>query len=286
MTHTTRSIIETAIGRLRAAGIADAEVDAELLLGHLTGRRRGEIQAAAFTERAESAQIAAEMSALVDRREKREPVQHIVGRAPFRSMELLVGPGVFIPRPESEQVVQFAIDALLALNEPEPIAVDLGTGSGAIALAMATEVPHARVWAVEKMPEAFAWAARNIQAQSATNLNLVAGDFADALPELNAQVAVLVSNPPYIPDAAIPRDIEVRLFDPPTALYGGPDGLDPYRVISQRGLALLRPGGLLVLEHGELQGQMIREVLARDGWNHPTTHVDYTLRDRTTLAYR
>src|SRR5690606_35453076 len=152
--------------------------------------------------------------ALVERRAAREPLQHITGVAPFRSLELAVGPGVFVPRPETEAVAQLAIDALLAVPGPRPLAVDLGTGSGALALALATEVPHAEVVAVERSPEAHAWAQRNIRSSGADNIRLVLGDLADALPELDGTVDVVASNPPYIPDDAIPRDVEVRLHDP------------------------------------------------------------------------
>ena len=125
-----------------------------------------------------------------------------------------MGPGVFVPRPETEQVAQLAIDALRATAEPEPIAVDLGSGSGAIALSMATEVPHARVWAVENSPEAFPWTRRNVDEVGAENLELVFGDLATALPELDGRVAVVISNPPYVPAAEIPVDPEVHLHDP------------------------------------------------------------------------
>jgi len=223
---------------------------------------------------------------LAARRATREPLQHITGVAPFRSLELAVGPGVFVPRPETEQVVQFAIDALRAVPSAEPVGVDLGTGSGAIALAMATEVPHARVYAVEKSPEAFAWTRRNVESVGATNLQAVLGDLADALPELDGAVDVVISNPPYVPDDAIPRDPEVRLFDPAAALYGGADGLDVVRVISGVARRLLRPGGTLVLEHGELQGAQIRELLTADGWRAAATHRDLTTRDRATTALK
>jgi release factor glutamine methyltransferase len=221
---------------------------------------------------------------LADRRAAREPLQHLTGRAAFRHLELAVGPGVFVPRPETETVVQFAIDALLESASPEPTAIDLGTGSGAIALAMATEVPHARVHAVERSAEAHAWAARNMQ--GVENLTLVHGDLATAFDELRGTVDVVISNPPYVPDAAVPRDPEVRLHDPAQALYGGADGLDVVRVISRRAQELLHAGGLLVLEHGELQGAAIRAILTADGWDAAATHQDLTRRDRATTALR
>jgi len=191
---------------------------------------------------------------------------------------------VFVPRPETEMVVQHAIDALLHAPDPQPIGIDLGTGSGAIALAMATEVPHARIYAAELSPEAHAWASRNTA--DAENLTLVLADMADAFPELAGAASVVISNPPYVPDSAIPRDPEVRLFDPAMALYGGEDGLDLVRVLSTNALRLLRPGGLLVIEHGELQGAEIRGILERDGWRAAATHRDLTLRDRATTAIR
>ena len=158
--------------------------------------------------------------------------------------------------------------------------------AAAFALAMAVEVPHARVVAVERSPEAHAWAERNVRASGADNIRLVLGDLAEALPELDGTVDVVVSNPPYIPDGAIPRDVEVRLHDPAAAPYGGPDGLDIVRVLSRRARALLRPGGALVIEHGELQGTAMRELLAADGWRAAATHRDLLGRDRVTTAVR
>ena len=208
------------------------------------------------------------------------------GRAPFRSLELAVGPGVFVPRPETEFVTQLAIDALLEVPGGSPRAIDLGTGSGAIALALATEVPQAEVVAVENSPRAFIWARQNVREVGATNLRLVFADLADAVPELDGTFDVVVSNPPYIPVGAIPRDPEVRLHDPEAALYGGADGLDVVRVISRRAQRLLRPGGTLVLEHGEVQGDELRALLAADGWRVATTHRDLLGRDRATTALR
>jgi release factor glutamine methyltransferase len=280
------SLRNRAISLLAAAGVTDAEVDADLLIGHVLGQSRGEVQAGSILNRPISPVDAATIETLLARRSTREPLQHITGRAPFRSLSLNVGPGVFVPRPETEQVAQFAIDALRSMPDPQPIGIDLGTGSGAIALALATEVPHARIFAIENSPEAFPWTTRNFEEVAAENAFLTFGDLADAFAELDGTVAVVISNPPYIPADAIPRDPEVRLFDPAHALFGGPDGLDVVRSVSATGLRLLRPGGVLVIEHGELQGAAIRELLAIGGWRAPATHRDYTSRDRATTALR
>ncbi len=272
--------------RLLLAGIADAEVDADLLIGHVLGLGRGEVQARMVLGGVLGEADAAALESLVARRAAREPLQHLTGRAAFRSLELEVGPGVFVPRPETEQVAQHAIDALRAVADPEPRAVDLGTGTGAIALAMATEVPHARVWAVEKSPAAFRWARANARRIGAANLELVFGDLADALTQLDGTLSVVISNPPYIPDDALPRDPEVRLHDPEAALYGGADGLDVVRDVSRTGLRLLRPGGLLVIEHGEQQSAAIGTLLVADGWRAIAHHRDLTGRDRATTALR
>ncbi|WEO79277.1 peptide chain release factor N(5)-glutamine methyltransferase [Cryobacterium sp. SO2] len=275
-----------AASALAGAGIEDAEIDADLLIGHVLGQSRGQVQAAAIMGKELSNTDASAIVALIGRREKREPLQHITGRAPFRALELNVGPGVFVPRPETEGVAQIAIDALRSMADPEPIGVDLGTGSGAIALALATEVPHARVFACENSADAFPWTSRNFAEVAADNARLVFADLADAFPELDGTVSVVVSNPPYIPADAIPRDPEVRLFDPAHALYGGQDGLDVVRLVSQTGLRLLRAGGVLIIEHGELQGADIRALLDNDGWRATATHRDLTTRDRTTTALR
>ncbi|TDW29173.1 peptide chain release factor N(5)-glutamine methyltransferase [Cryobacterium psychrophilum] len=280
------SLREQLIDRLSLAGIADAGVDADLLIGHVLAQSRGQVQAAGILRKPLAEADAVAILELAARRASREPLQHITGRAPFRALNLRVGPGVFVPRPETEQVAQLAIDALRSMPDPEPIAVDLGTGSGAIALSLATEVPHARVWAVENSPEAFEWTSRNFVEVGAANATLAFGDLADAFTDLDGTVAVVISNPPYIPADAIPRDPEVRLFDPARALFGGTDGLDIVRQVSHTALRLLRAGGVLVIEHGELQGAEIRQILTDDGWRAPATHRDYTTRDRATTAIR
>lgn len=287
--------------QLEAAGIEDPGADVELIVAHVLDVARGRVQALAILGTELGDDELARIRELADERARRVPLQHLTGRAPFRGIELEVGPGVFVPRPETETVAQFAIDALRAVPDPEPLAVDLCTGSGAIALALANEVPTARVRAVEKSPEAHAWAARNVARLGDGRVELLLGDVADldpgagdpapgplaaAFDPLAGRVHVLVSNPPYVPSGMVPRDPEVRDHDPELALYSGTDGLDLIRVISRAARRLVVPGGLLVLEHAEGQGRAIRELLATDGWRAAATHQDLTLRDRATTAIR
>jgi release factor glutamine methyltransferase len=286
VTATIADFLRDATSALGEVGIQSPEIDAELLIGHVLGLSRGEVQARSITGTTLTDEQVDRLGTMVERRAAREPLQHITGRAYFRSLELAVGPGVFVPRPETEQVAQFAIDALRAVASEAPIGVDLGTGSGAIAFAMANEVPHAVVYAIEKSPDAYPWTLENQRLNGADNASVVLGDLADAFPELDGTVDVVISNPPYIPNDAIPRDLEVRLHDPAIALYGGADGLDLVRQVSQTALRLLHRGGTLVLEHGELQGHAIAALLRADGWTAVATHPDLLGRDRATTALR
>ena len=271
--------------RLAAAGVEDPRVEAELLLAWALGQPRGVVLARLVAGATIGPEDAARFGAALERRVRREPLQHITGLAPFRSLELEVGPGVFVPRPETELLAGIAVDFLRASGRERPVAVDLGTGSGAIALSMATEVPHARVVAIERSPEALAWASRNVRRLGA-EVDLREGDLADAAPELDGRVSVVASNPPYIPDDAVPRTPEVRLHDPAEALFGGPDGLDPMRAVAATGRRLLHAGGALVVEHGEHQGAQVRALLTEAGLRGARTHVDLTGRDRVTTATR
>lgn len=281
-----RALLDHAVAVLTAAHVPSPDADAELLLAHVLGISRGQVQAQAITGAPLDGEQRLAVLELVERRAAREPLQHLTGRAAFRSLDLAVGPGVFVPRPETELVAQLAIDALLAVPGGAPRAADLGTGSGAIALALATEVPHAEVYAVENSPRAFIWAKENARETGAGNLRLVFADLADALPDLDGTLDVVVSNPPYIPTGAIPRDPEVRLHDPEAALYGGVDGLDVVHAVSATARRLLHRGGVLVLEHGESQGADIRTLLTADGWSAARTTRDLTGRDRATTALR
>lgn len=279
-------LLDTATRVLQDAGVPTPRVDAELLVGHVLKLSRGAVQARVATDSALSAQDESAIRELIERRAAREPLQHITGVAAFRSLELAVGSGVFVPRPETEFVAQFAIDALLAVASPQPVGVDLGMGSGAIALAMATEVPHSLVYGVEVSPRAFIWAKQNFARINADNARAVFVDLATALLELDGTVDVVISNPPYIPLGANPRDPEVRLFDPAIALYGGGDGMHVLRQVSTTAQRLLRPGGTLVLEHGELQAAQLAVLLRNDGWRAIVHHRDLLGRDRATTALR
>ncbi|WP_244857701.1 peptide chain release factor N(5)-glutamine methyltransferase [Agromyces archimandritae] len=280
-----RSALERGAARLAAAGIPDPMVDAELLLGHVLGLGRGAVQAAVVMDRGLGDEDAARFAGLVERRMRREPLQHVTGVAYFRSLALAVGPGVFVPRPETELLAGLAVDHLLGVPG-QPVAVDLGSGSGAIALAMASEAPHARVFAVEYSPAAYPWTLRNARAAALPNLRTVFDDLGRALPELDGRVDVVASNPPYVPRAAVPHDPEVRLHDPEAALYGGEDGLDAVRVLAVRAARLVRPGGLVAIEHGEEQSAGVRAVLEGAGWHAVAHHRDLTGRDRVTTALR
>lgn len=281
-----RDLIEHAAEKFTEAGIDSAIVDAELLAGHVLGLTRGGVQAAVIAGNEVTPEQGEQITNCFARRAQREPLQHITGVAYFRNLELQVGLGVFIPRPETEFVAQLAIDALRAVSMPSPIAVDLGTGSGAIALAMATEVPNSQVYAVEKSSEAFPFTEKNFARYGADNAQLIQGDLTDAFAELDAKVSVVASNPPYIPTDAIPRDIEVNRFDPQLALYGGEDGMSVMHKVSASAKRLLVSGGTLVVEHADSQGDQVSQLLLADGWRQVRKHQDLTGRDRAVTAIK
>ena len=275
-------IVGHAAKQFEKVGIDSAVADAELLAGHVLGLSRGGVQAACISGVEISTEEADQIFINYGRRQAREPLQHITGVAYFRNLELNVGSGVFIPRPETEFVAQLAINELLELDSP--IAVDLGTGSGAIALAMATEVAGCKVFAVEKSTEAIIFTQKNFEKYAGSNAQLADGDLSNCFPELNEKVSLVVSNPPYIPEQAIPRDPEVRLFDPAQALYGGADGMSVMHKVSATARRLLVPGGRLVVEHADSQGLQVCQLLLADGFSQVQSHQDLTGRDRAVTA--
>ena len=283
---TVGTLVSDLADRFGLAGIESALADAELVVGHVTGWTRGEVATKAFMGAELEADVVARIELLAVRREAREPLQHITGEAPFRHLVLEVGPGVLVPRPETELVAEWAIEALRQVPTATPRAVDLGTGTGALALALASEVPNAEVYAIELFPLAAAWAERNIARYGDGRVTLVRGDAATALPELDGTVDVVVANPPYIPDADKPVDAEVLGYDPESALFGGPDGLRDIRVFIARAARLLRAGGTLVVEHADGQGAAVRAIAAEAGFGMTTTHTDLLHRERALTAVR
>ncbi|MFP5371385.1 MAG: peptide chain release factor N(5)-glutamine methyltransferase, partial [Actinomycetes bacterium] len=254
-----RTLLTSAARRLADAGVESPRVDAELLLASVLGVSRGRV----LTLVDVPDDVAPRFAALLDQRADRVPLQHLTGRAPFRFLELSVGPGVFVPRPETEQLAGWALGRLAAM--PEPVVVDLGSGSGALALSIAHEHPGARVTAVERDPGVIGWTRHNAAVRAAAGdppVEVVAGDMTDPqlLRELDGAVDLVVSNPPYVPDGArVPR--EVADHDPPLALWGGPDGLDVVRGMLRVAARLLHPGGWLGVEHADQQGTALPAVV-------------------------
>lgn len=279
-----RELVQAATAVLTEAGVGSPGVDARALAAHVLGVDRLDlIRPPDLPE-----DFAARYADLIERRRRREPLQQITGRAPFRYLELEIWPGVFVPRPETELVAEAAIEAARNAGE-RPRVVDLCSGSGAIALALAQEVPTAAVVAVELGDEPV----RAIRANAdrlALPVQVVQADATASatLGELEDSVDVLVANPPYIPPDAVPQDPEVREHDPDLALYGGGvDGLAIPRGVVSTAARLLRAGGVLVMEHAEVQAAAVREIVTATGvFTQVRTQVDLTGRDRMVLARR
>jgi release factor glutamine methyltransferase len=270
-----RDVLREATARLREAGVASPEHDAAELLAHVLGTTRASL--ALVDDVAPGA--VEEYAALLARRADREPLQHLTGVAWFRHVQLAVGPGVFVPRPETELLAGWAVEQA----GEGSVVVDLCTGSGAIAKAVEDEVPGAEVHAVELSEDAFAWAQRNL---AGTGVDLRQGDFATAFDDLAGRVDVITCNPPYVPleawESVAP---EARDHDPHLALFSGADGLDAIRVLAERAAVLLRPGGVVGVEHADVQGQSAPAVFAATGrWIDVRDHLDLTGRPRFTTA--
>lgn len=265
------------VATLNEAGCASPEADVTWLLCHVLEVKPGALE---FVETFTHAQRE-HLAQLVVRRSERVPLQHLTGSQAFRYTELEVGPGVFVPRPETELLAGWAIEQASAIESP--VVVDLCTGSGAIAKAIATELPSATVHAVELSEDAFAWAERNL---AGTGVDLRQGDMATAFDDLLGHVDVVVCNPPYIPLEAwesVAR--EARDHDPHMALFSGDDGLDAMRVLEQRAAVLLKPSGLVGAEHADVQGESAPAVFSASGrWSEVRDHTDLAGRARFLTA--
>jgi release factor glutamine methyltransferase len=272
-----RSVLAAATRRLAEAGVPSPEYDAAELLAHVLGTSRAKL----FAVESVPPDRLAELDALVDRRARREPLQHLTGLAHFRHVTLAVGAGVFVPRPETELLAGWAIEE--ASTRDRPVVLDLGTGSGAIAAAVADEVPTAQVHALELDERAHEWAVRNL---AGTGVDLRQGDLATAFDDLIGQVDVIASNPPYIPleawESVAP---EARDHDPELALWSGGDGLDAIRALEARAALLLRPGGVIGVEHADVQGESAPAVFGDAGrWTGVKDHRDLADRPRFLTA--
>lgn len=274
-------LLEEATDTLTAGGVASPRVDAEILLAHVTGTPRGLL----LTARLQGPQVQVYRD-MVQARARRVPLQHLTGSAGFRYVDVEVGPGVFVPRPETELLAGWAVEqaaAVVAGREEAPVVVDLCTGSGAIALSIVHEVPRARVHAVELDETAHGWAERNL---GETGVDLRLGDAFEAFADLDGTVDVVVCNPPYIPleawESVAP---EARDHDPSLALWSGDDGLDAMRALERAAWRLLRPGGSVGAEHADAQGESAPGVFA-GRWSDVRDHVDLAGRPRFLTARR
>ncbi len=288
---TNRDVLVDAERRLQRAEIDNPAVDAAEILAFVLGVTRNRLHL--HDDIGDETRIAFER--LLAKRLNRIPLQHLTGVAPFRHIELAVGPGVFIPRPETELVTEAAIRHLKECIEP--IAVDLCAGSGAIAISLAFEVPGTRVTAVELSADAFPWLTENVQRiHTKLPVTVVNADATDEqIPELVGLIGmcdVVTCNPPYIPAGMVPRDPEVRDHEPEMALYGGNDGLDVVRGILGNAALLLKSGGLLVIEHADVQGPdsdtgSVVDVVQKSGFfANVNDRQDYNQRPRFTVATR
>jgi release factor glutamine methyltransferase len=272
------TLLTVAVETLSSAGVPAARADAEQLLAAALGVPRTRLAAVETVD----ADTAVRFAELVTRRSAREPLQHLVGTVAFRYIEVDVGPGVFVPRPETELLVDAVLPVLRA--SPHPIAVDLCAGSGALALAVADEVPSATVYAVERAPSALHWLRRNC---AGSKVRVISADIGDAslLPELTGRVDAVLANPPYV-GTGEDVDPEVR-HDPADALFAGPDGLAVLPAVVSTARRLLRSGGVSAVEHGDQQGTAITALLSGDdGWRQVVDHRDLADRPRYVTAQR
>ncbi len=282
-----KSLLRSAKEKLAAADIS--EIDAEHLFAYVLGVTRMDLHNSVKLEATLKALgdlgiIEDTFAKLISRRAAHEPLQYLTGIAYFRHLEIEVGPGVLVPRPESELLVDAVLTHVKNLEEKvagEISVIDLGAGSGALSLAIATEAPRSRVIAVEKSPDAIEWLKKNVSKIS-ENVRVVEGDVAEALPGVKCDI--VIANPPYIPDSQpLPRDVAEH--EPHIALFGGATGMEVPQLFINAAARLLKSGGVLAIEHTEDQGAAIDAVLSRD-FAEIVLHLDLTGRPRWTSAVR
>jgi len=295
----TRDVLVDAERRLARAEVPSPRFDAETLLAFVLGVPRTKLFLHDTLDRPD----ASKFERLVIRRMTREPLQHIIGETGFRHLNLKVGKGVFVPRPETEVVVEAALRELRHLPTDangRRIVIDMCAGSGAIALAVATEEPGTDVLAVELSADATVWLQLNVDenaqtlAAAGSRVSVVNADVATIgrglFDQFAGQVSLVVSNPPYIPDRMVPRDPEVAIHDPNLALFGGTDGLDVIRQVAAASARMLPVGGVLVVEHADVQGPEahngVPKLLMDAGWADVIDLQDLTGKPRFTRATR
>jgi release factor glutamine methyltransferase len=283
MELTFKEFLRSGKEQLTAAGFA--EVEAEHLLAHTLGISRMDLHnpvavEIALTAIVDTTIVEETFWKLLDRRCAHEPLQYLTGVAYFRHLELKVGPGVLVPRPESELLVEAVLN-FIEKREGAISVVDLGAGSGALALAIATEAPQTHVIAVEKSPAAIEWLKENVSFID-EKVRILESDVATAL--VGVKCDVVIANPPYIPNSQeLPLD--VKEHEPKEALFGGEDGMNSPRLFIEAASRLLKSGGFLALEHHEEQGLEIAAVLSED-FSDILLHKDLTGRPRFTTAVR
>jgi release factor glutamine methyltransferase len=278
-----KELLRQAKSQLDESGIS--QVDAEHLLAHCLGVSRMDLHNPVILESTlatigDEQTIEETFATLVERRIGFEPLQYLTGTAPFRHLEIEVGPGVLVPRPESELLVEAVLQHISNMEGIVSV-VDLGAGSGALSLAIATEAENARVIAVEKSADAIAWLKRNVS-RIDEKVRIVQGDVSEVL--IGVKCDLVIANPPYIPDdQVLPRD--VAGFEPHIALFGGPTGIEIPRQFITAAARLLKSGGVLVIEHTEEQGLVIEAELALD-FENVVLHRDLNDRPRWSSAVR
>lgn len=274
-----------AVALLRDAGVDSPRADAELLAAHVVGVERGRLPMVPLVD-----PLTIETyQRLVAQRAQRVPLQHLTGWAAMGGLQVEVGPGVFIPRPETELLLDWAVTAISEVTTP--VVLDLCTGSGVLALGVAHARPDAEVHAVELDPTALAWARRNADSQAAAGdrgIRLHRGDVMnrDLFPQMAGRVDLVLANPPYVPaNTAVPP--EVAEHDPTMAVFAGVDGLDVIRPIVSSSALWLRPGGVIGVEHDESHADAVHSMFsARAIYADVQTHPDLTGRARFTTATR